>query len=211
MAFKVTDRKDWVVHVLRPAGRLCLSPFFRVCIRGLDRLPATSAFVLLVKHQRWEDIPLLGLSVPQPLFYVAKVELFRVAPVRWLLASLGGIPLNRQRPLESRRFLKRIVEHLQQGEGVVIFPEGTYHRDRMGPGRVGLVRMVLSKATPPFVPVGVRYRRRVRTSVEIRFGRPSFPEPSEDPQSFLDRMMMEIARLSGLFGERGKSIGTQEA
>jgi len=205
MAVKVADRKDWVVHMLRPAGKLCLAPFFRVRVQGLDRLPVESAFVLLVKHQRWEDIPLLGLSVPQPLFYMAKVELFRTAPIRWLLASLGGIPLNRQRPLESRRFLKRMIDHLQEGEGVVVFPEGTYYRDCMGPGRVGLVRMVLSKATPPFVPVGIRYRKRVRVSVEIRFGQPSFPEPSEDASSFLERMMVEIARLSSVWREGDES------
>ena len=175
MTVKAADRKEWAVRVLRLAGRACLAPFFRVRVRGVERVPEDSAFVLLVKHQRWEDIPLLGLSVSQPLFYVAKAELFRTPPFGWFLASLGGIPLNRQRPLESRRFLKRMIEHLQGGEGVVVFPEGTYYRDCMGPGRVGLVRMVLSRTAPPFVPVGVRYRRGLRTSVVIRFGPSRIP------------------------------------
>ncbi len=198
MPVKQVERKDGVLRCLRPLFHGCLAPFFRVRAQGVERLPDASAFVLLVKHQRWEDIPLLGLSVPKPLYYVAKAELFRVAPARWALASMGGIPLNRNRPLESRQSLRRILAHLQGGEGVVVFPEGTYYRDCMGPPRIGLVRMVLSKTAPPFVPVGIRYREGIRTSVDIRFGRPVTPETTRKVRPFLDRMMGEIARLSGL-------------
>lgn len=198
MPGRQVERKDGVVRVARPLGRACLGPFFRVDARGREHLPDSSAFVLLVKHQRWEDIPLLGLSVTKPLYYVAKAELFGLAPARWVLSSLGGIPLNRSRPLESRHSLRRIIEHLHGGEGLVIFPEGTYYRDRMGSPRAGLVRMVLSKTSPPFVPVGIRYRKGLRTEVDIRFGRPVTPESTRAVGPFLDRMMGEIARLSGL-------------
>lgn len=184
---------------MRPAARACLSLFFRVRAHGLENLPEDSAFVILAKHQRWQDIPILGFTVPRPLYYVAKAELFRFAPFGWILSSLGGIPLNRDRPLESRRSLLRIIEHLKSGQGVVIFPEGTYYRDCMGPPRKGLVRMVLSRASPPFVPVGIRYGKGLlRTDVEIRFGSPVPGETGMDVRHFLDRMMGEIARLSGL-------------
>lgn len=192
------ERKDRVVRVVRVLGRACLGPFFRIDARGVEHLPDSSAFVLLAKHQRWEDIPLLGLSVPKPLYYVAKAELFRSSPSRWLISSLGGIPLNRDRPLESRRSLRRIIEHLHAGEGVVVFPEGTYYPDRMGPPRGGLVRMVLSRTSPPFIPVGIRYRKGLRAGVEIRFGPPFRPESSREVRPLLDRMMSEIAQLSGL-------------
>ena len=192
------ERKECVVRSVRLLGTVCLAPFFRVEARGLEHLPDAGAFVLLAKHQRWEDIPLLGLSVPKPLYYVAKAELFRSVFSRWLLSAMGGIPLNRERPLESRRSLRRIIEHLRGGEGVVVFPEGTYYPARMGPPRTGLVRMVLSKTSPPFVPVGIRYRKGFRTGVEIRFGRPVQPESSREVWPFLERMMTEIARLSGL-------------
>ena len=192
------ERKECVVRSVRLLGTVCLAPFFRVEARGLEHLPDAGAFVLLAKHQRWEDIPLLGLSVPKPLYYVAKAELFRSVPSRWLLSAMGGIPLNRERPLESRRSLRRIIEHLHGGAGVVVFPEGTYYPARMGPPRTGLVRMVLSKTSPPFVPVGIRYRKGFRTGVEIRFGRPVQPESSREARPFLERMMTEIAGLSGL-------------
>jgi 1-acyl-sn-glycerol-3-phosphate acyltransferase len=192
------DRKTGMVQATRMIARACLGPFFRMRVRGIGNLPTSCAYVLLVKHQRWEDIPLLGLAVPNPLYYVAKAELFRSPWLGRYLASLGGIPLNRERPVESRRSLRRIVEHLHGGEGMVIFPEGTYYPDRMGPGQTGLVRMVLARTHPPFLPVGIRYGRGARRIVEIRIGEPVPAETGKHVGLFVERMMEKIARLSGL-------------
>lgn len=192
------DRKAGRIRTTRVVARACLGPFFRLRVHGIENLPSSRAYVLLVKHQRWEDIPLLGLAIPRPLYYVAKAELFQSEWLGGYLASLGGIPLNRERPVESRRSLRRIVEHLHGGEGVVIFPEGTYYPGRMGPGQVGLVRMVLARTHPPFVPVGIRYGKGARRTVDIRIGRPAPGETGRNVAPFLERMMAEVARLSGL-------------
>ena len=195
----ITNRKTWLLRVGRILGKICLPIFFRIESRGRSHLPTGSAFVLLSKHQRWEDIPLLGLATPRPLYYVAKYELFVNPMVGWFLSSLGGVPLNRSRPLESRRSLKRMLDLLQDGAGIVVFPEGTYYAGKMGPGRPGLVRMVLTRMTPPFVPVGIKYsRQRIRTRVQITFGAPFRKQSATPVAEFLDRMMAEIARLSGL-------------
>ena len=86
---------------------------------------------------------------------------------------------------------------LRDGEGMVIFPEGTYYRDTMGPGYAGLIRMVRSRMTLPYIPVGIRYmRKRRRTHVRIRFGHPLFDTPSETTEGLLKRIMRDIAILS---------------
>lgn len=191
-------RKEWVFRITRRAGRILLCPFFTFRVEGIDNLPRESAFVLLPKHQRWEDIPLLSLATPRPLYYVAKYELFRNPLARWYLTALGGLPLNRQKPLESRRSMKAVIRFLKEGEGVVIFPEGTYYRDRMGPGHAGIIRLVLSRLALPFVPVGIRYRKGgLRTTVAVRFGRPFQTDENTRYELLLDQMMGEIAELSG--------------
>ena len=150
-------RKEGFFRFFRLLTRFLLWPFFRLEAHGLKNLPEDSAFILLVKHQRWEDIPLLGLATPRPLYYIAKYELFKNTLSNWFISSLGGIPLNRQRPLESRRFLQATIAFLQKGEGIVIFPEGTYYRDKMGPGQIGMVKFVLSRLALPLIPVGITY------------------------------------------------------
>lgn len=194
-----SGRKAWVFYPAKAVARLAFFPFFHLTTEGAEHLPQKKSFVILSKHQRWEDIPLLGLASRRPLYYVAKDELFK-APYRgWLLRSLGGLPLNRTSPLKSRSSLRSIVELLRREEGVAVFPEGTYFRDRMGPAHIGIVRLILSKTTPPFIPVGIKYCRNAgRVSVRIRFGNPFHKDPSIPANEFLDRMMKEIARLSGL-------------
>lgn len=192
-------RKNWVFTITKAASRVLLAPFYHLETDGTDNLPQETSFILLPKHQRWEDIPLLSLATPRPLYYVARYDLFENPVSNWFLRSLGGIPLNRQRPVESRRSLQAILECLKRGEGVVVFPEGTYYRNTMGPGRVGIVKLILARFSVPFIPVGICYsRKRTRTLVRINFGRAFFPDPGASASTFLDKVMKEIAALSGL-------------
>ncbi|NNF99920.1 MAG: 1-acyl-sn-glycerol-3-phosphate acyltransferase [Desulfobacteraceae bacterium] len=179
--------------------RYCFSPFFCIETRNAQRLNQDGPVVLLPKHQRWEDIPLLGLASPHPLFFVAKYELFRQPWMAKCLQYLGGIALNRKKPLQSRRSFKQVVELLACGRRVVIFPEGTYYPDAIGTGHAGMIRFILSRSRPRFLPVGIRYEKQGRrTHVCIRFGRPETAAPDIPVHQFLENMLYEIGRLSGM-------------
>ena len=194
----VRERNDNIVWLTKHLSRLCLSPFFRIQTEGLENLPVRRSFILTPKHQRWEDIPLLSISAPRPLYYIAKEELFINPFTRWVLSSLGGLPVNRSRPLESRESFKRMMKCLKAGEGVVIFPEGTYFKDKVGPGRSGLIKMIRSRESIPFIPVGINYAKTGRpTRVRIRIGKPVRDDPSMTAAAFMGRIMKDIERLSG--------------
>lgn len=199
MTPSVRERKAFVFGLTRIAAKLCLYPFFRTEVYGLENLPGKNAFILLPKHQRWEDIPLLSLATPRPLYYIAKYELFTNPASRWFLFSVGGIPLNRSHPLESLRSFKALICFLKKGEGIVIFPEGTYYKNKMGRGQVGLIRMIHSRFMVPFIPVGILYsKKRGKRIVRIDFGRPIYEKSSVTAEELLDRIMKKIAQLSGL-------------
>ena len=196
---KPPGRNEGFFQVIIILVRLLLRPFFRIEAGGLKNLPQDRAFILLSKHQRWQDIPLLSLATPRPLYYIAKYELFKNPLSNRFFSALGGIPLNRQRPLESRRFLQATIQLLEKGEGVVIFPEGTYYRNKMGPGQTGMVKFVLSRLKLPFIPVGINYATNGwRTRVRINFGKAFHTDPTLAADTFVNRMMKEIAALSGL-------------
>lgn len=199
MPLPIFERKASIVCLTKITAGLFLSPFFSIKTSGLENLPIKSAFILLPKHQRWEDIPLLSLATSRSLYYIAKHELFLNPLSRWLLCSLGGIPLNREHPLESRRSIKMMLEFLKNGEGVVIFPEGTYFRNKMGPGYAGLIRMVLSRVTLPFIPVGMTYsKKRLRTVIRISFGMPVYGNSYGNANRLFNHIIKDIALLSGL-------------
>ena len=192
-------RNERVFRIIKLLARVLLAPFFRIEVAGAENLPADRSFILLAKHQRWVDIPLLSLATPRPLYYIAKFELFKNALSNWFCSALGGIPLNRQRPLESRCSLNATIELLEKGEGVVIFPEGTYYRGQMGPGQMGLVRFVLSRLTLPFIPAGIKYASGGwRVLVRIHFGSAFHAEPALPVDHFFNLLLAEIAKLSRL-------------
>jgi 1-acyl-sn-glycerol-3-phosphate acyltransferase len=189
----------FLYHLTRTAAKIALAPFFRVAVEGREHLSPNGPFVLLCKHQRWQDIPLLGLASPWPLYYVAKHELFIHPVSKWFVSALGGLPLNRQRPLASRDSIRKIIRLIQTGERIVVFPEGTYYRNKMGPGHSGVIRAIRARAEVPFVPAGIHYDEgNIQKRVKIRFGQPLFADASKGTDEFLVRAMREIAGLSGL-------------
>jgi len=179
--------------------RIALSPLYHIEIEGRERLPRKDAFILLPKHQCWQDIPIIALATSRPLYYIAKYELFTNRLAGWFLESLGGIPLNRDQPMKSRRSIRAMMEFLKGGEGVVIFPEGTYYENTMGPGKSGMLRLIISRMSFPLIPAGVHYKKlHSRTAVRVSFGDPIYPDKNVPPESVLSTVMQKIAVLSGL-------------
>ena len=107
--------------------------------------------------------------------------------------------MNRRRPLASRTSIQAVVALLKGEARVVVFPEGTYYRNGMGPGHAGLIRLIHSRIETRFIPVGIRYSPKgMRRRVDIRFGKILFWEPRLEPEEFLSVAMAQIAILSGL-------------
>jgi 1-acyl-sn-glycerol-3-phosphate acyltransferase len=181
-------------------------------VQGLEHLPAQGPAIICPKHQRWEDIPLIGMALPPPLHYIAKVELFRQPVVRDILGAWGGVPVDRQRPRATLSSFKKLLPLLAQGAYIVLFPEGTYVSGRVGPGKHRLIQLFLKLQGQnglgllPFVPVGLSYRPRGREGggggrgwdVEVNVGPPlSAPHPRQAPE-LTAALMARIGRLSAL-------------
>jgi len=191
--------KAWAFWPTKRLAQVVLAPFFSIRVQGKENLPRDTGFVLLPKHQRWVDIPLLSLAASRPLYYVAKYELFRIPPIGWYLKSLGGIPLNRAQPVRTKSSLQKVLAALSSGQGVVVFPEGTYYEGKIGPVRTGVIWFILNRIEVPYVPVGIHYRKGFwRTKVNIRFGAPIFASSAPGLASFMEEIMKKIVGLSGL-------------
>ncbi len=201
-------RSNLLYKLIRDIGHACLRLICRIQVQGRENIPAEGPGILLPKHQYWTDIPLVALAARRPVSYIAKQELFVYPGVRHFLSALGGIPLDRVNPvktLDSFRHLERI---LQDGEFVVIFPEGTYYPHSMGRGKHRLIERILrfqekkgwQGGQPiPFIPMGICYlEKRVRTEVRVEIGRPLYADGKADAQEFTRVILEKIARLSGL-------------
>jgi 1-acyl-sn-glycerol-3-phosphate acyltransferase len=185
----------------------------RYCIRvqGVENIPHHGPAIILPKHQYWTDIPIVSLALRPQLNYVAKTEVFTFPFVKTFLSFLGGIPVDRQKTTKTMGSFRYILQLLRGKEYLVIFPEGTYYRGRVGKGKSRLTQMILrwqdnlepdeTQTTGdyiPFVPVGIHYARKgLRKLVTVKIGGPIFAEGGEAPR-LTNQIIESIALLSGL-------------
>jgi len=188
---------------------------FRLCyhirVQGGENIPHQGPAIILPKHQHWTDIPIVSLALPPQLNYVAKTELFTFPFVKTFLSLLGGIPVDREKATKTMGSFRYILQLLREKEYLVIFPEGTYYRGKVGKGKSRLIQMILrwqNSSEPdeaqtredhiPFVPVGIHYARKgLRKLVSVKIGRPIFAEGKEAPR-LTNQIIESIALLSGL-------------
>ena len=185
--------------------RQTLGRVFSLSVTGLEHLPVQGPVIVCPKHQRWEDIPVIGMALPPPLHYIAKVELFQYPVVRELLGAWGGVPVDRQNPRATLSSFRRLAPLLSGGAYVVLFPEGTYVPGAVGPGKHRLIQLLLKLQGQnglgllPFVPVGVDYRPRAwGWDVAVEVGPPCCVSHHRQAPDLTARLMNQIGRLSAL-------------
>jgi 1-acyl-sn-glycerol-3-phosphate acyltransferase len=133
------------------------------------------------------DAFVIGASVARKVNFVATVQLFRLAPLRWLLTRCGVIPINRLK--DDSRAMRTVFETfeacfrvLERGEAIGIFPEGLSHDDpQLKTVKTGAARMALElehrhggKLGLQLVPVGLTFsaKERYRSEALVHFGKP---------------------------------------
>jgi len=139
--------------VVRNLLWLLMLVWMRVRVTGRHNVPTSGAFILAPIHRSAADIPLASLAVHRRVRFMGKDALWKKRPVGMFISALGGFPVTRgSADLEA---LKRCIAVLDNGEPLVMFPEGTrqqgptVHRLFDGAAYVAL------KAGVPIVPVGI--------------------------------------------------------
>ena len=164
-------------------GWLFFRAFFAIYFRSRafnpERVPPFGPVILASNHASFLDPPLVGAPLARPLAYLARDTLFRFPLIGSLLRAWNAVPVDRDGG--GAAGLRRILEVLEAGDGVIVFPEGTRTRDgRLQAARSGIGLMVL-KSNAPVVPVRVfgtfeaygRYARFPRPfRIAVKYGRP---------------------------------------
>ena len=126
--------------------------FHRFKVYGLDNIPSSGPFILASNHQSFFDPPALGCRLPRNLHYFARDSLF-FWPLGILIRNLNSIPVNRS-TLDIQT-LKLVLSVLNQGNPLLVFPEGTRScNDQIQSGKKG-IGLLLAKSGVPIVPAKV--------------------------------------------------------
>jgi 1-acyl-sn-glycerol-3-phosphate acyltransferase len=147
--------------------------------RRRGRIPRTGPVLILANHQSFFDPIMLGVASPRPLVYLARKTLFKPPWFGWLISSLNAVPVDQEGV--AKEGFKAILRHLQAGEAVVVFPEGTRtETGALSPLKPG-VQLLIKRLRMSIVPMGIA--------------------GAFDALPYWEK----VPKLSPLFGEAGKS------
>lgn len=148
-------RRLWVTFTISVIG-IYASILNRFKISGVDNIPATGGVLIASNHiSAYETIFLpwavIGRFPLQMLWAPAKEELFRKWFSGRLYSSWGAFPVNRGRDVRAAR---RINELLLT-QKVMLFPEGTRHKDGvLGKGNRGVGKIIFD-TRPTVIPTAL--------------------------------------------------------
>jgi 1-acyl-sn-glycerol-3-phosphate acyltransferase len=199
------DRKTYYFQVT-PFRRIFV-PIFNAIYRtfalleaeGAEKLPAEGAVILAANHLSNYDVFPLQFVLSRPIFFMGKEELYRNPAMDWLLRQMGSFPVYRgEHDNWAMQHAQTILAH---GQVLGMFPEGSRNKGHgLRPAKSGVARLALAGKTPivPAALHGPQYMFRRfpgRTTVQVRFGDPIYPQPGETHLSLTDRVMFALAEL----------------
>lgn len=200
----------WVSRLLYAVGRVVVAIVFGVVYRargyGAHRVPRRGPVLLVANHQSHLDPPLIGLMCPRPLWYVARIGLFKSRPFAWLIRALNAIPI-RQGESDAAA-IRSIISRLEAGGAVLIFPEGSRTPDGALQPLARGAAVLIRRTRCPVVPVAVegcfdawpRSRTLPRLTgqrLAVAFGEPIGHDElmANGPEAALERLAREIEAL----------------
>lgn len=196
----LVTRIGWTYRACKWTSWAVLKAFCRLRVEGLEHLPATGGALIVSNHQSFLDIPAIAAAVSRHVTYVARDTLARSRVLAFIMQHCGTVLV--RRGVADRRALRTIVRHLELGDCVSIFPEGTRSVDgTLGDFRAGAL-LVARQAGVPIVPLAIRgaidawpRERRVPrpAPIVLRFAEPIDPR---GPDAF-QRAHTVVAALVG--------------
>jgi 1-acyl-sn-glycerol-3-phosphate acyltransferase len=182
----------WVILAIM---RIC----YRLTVRGQQHVPEMGAALMVCNHVSFMDALVLGGASPRPVRFVMDQPIFESPWLKWWFQLVGAIPVESERrnPGSLRRALDEVSQALQNGEVVMVFPEGRLtpdgdiHTFRRG------VETILARDAVPVIPVGLaglwgswtsnhggpalkKWPKRFRARVSLHFGPPVDPRTTQE-------------------------------
>ncbi|MTJ11330.1 1-acyl-sn-glycerol-3-phosphate acyltransferase [Anabaena sp. UHCC 0187] len=220
MAQSSSRVSPWLIPIAYLLGRYIVLPSFfgNIKVTGRENIPTTGPVILAPTHRsRWDSLVLpyaTGRHVTgrDMRFMVTSNECQGLQG--WFVLRMGGFPVNIQRPAIAT--LRHTVELMQQGEMLVIYPEGGIHRDGLlHPLKSGIARLAVStESSHPelgiqVIPVGIQYSEPYPnwgTDVNIHIG-----EPIKVTDYIHGNLKIEAKRLTADLTHQLQQLSHQES
>jgi 1-acyl-sn-glycerol-3-phosphate acyltransferase len=190
----------------------------RIRTYGRDRVPAVGGLVYAINHMHWLDIPVIGVTSPRNIDFVAKVEAVRFPGLGRYLRWHGTIAVRRGE--SDRDAVRKMKQAAHDGRVVGLFVEGTRNTSgRPGPAQPGAAMIALQESVP-VVPIAIYgtqfWKPGNRAPVSVAFGEPvRFDGLQKNGRGYKEATAEIERRINVLFDwlvelhERDRSSGSE--
>ncbi|MEN2984230.1 MAG: lysophospholipid acyltransferase family protein [Dictyoglomaceae bacterium] len=186
--------------------RILLRSLYKLEVKGLENIPKMGPVIIAPNHESSLDILAVASVVPRLVKALGKIERFDYPIWGRIAKFLGGIPVTREHPEKSA--ILKVFKALDEGNVLVIFPEGTrkFSNKTKGPRRG--VGYFASRRNVPVIPTAIigAYKiwppekkvPRLKGKLKVIFGNPvyyEFGKTKEDEEKFTSLIMEHIKNL----------------
>ncbi len=213
------DRKFY-----RRAHKL-LTGFLRFVMRlkpqGVEEnLPPEGGCLICANHIAAVDFISVAAVCRRRVRFLAKIELFRIPIVGWLMSRLGAFSVDRGG--SDVAAIRKMLALVEEGEAVALFPQGHRFKGK-NPADTPIkdgAGMVAVRARVPVIPVCIKVKKQkyaLFRRVEVIYGTPISPEELVDPtltgreayRAASQRIFDRICALGGYVPTENKESETE--
>ncbi len=188
-------------------AKLLARVFFRMRVVHPERMVESGPLILAVNHTSFFDPPLAGICSRRGVYYLARKTLLKWPFFGPLFPAMNVIPVERDG--NDMSALREVIKKIKEGNGVVLFPEGTRSKDgAIQPARAG-IGFVIAKTGAPVLPMRIfgaydafpkNSKRLHFTQITVVIGEPLVFSPSDLASATRDTYQMLSNRVMEAIG-----------
>ncbi|GGJ85778.1 1-acyl-sn-glycerol-3-phosphate acyltransferase [Lentibacillus kapialis] len=180
----------WVVSAI-------FYPLFRIRITGKENIPKNGPVIICSNHTSNLDPPVVGITSPRDIYFMAKGELFEKPFLRKLLTNIHAFPV--KRGMRDRTALRKGLEILEQGNTLGLFPEGTRSKTgQLGKPLAGAGFFAL-KSNATIIPCAIIGPYKPGSKLKVIYGEAvnmqAYRDSKASAKEAADAIMTEIGNL----------------
>lgn len=186
---------------LYPFGKsICkaiLTPLFQIQTIGKENVPSDGGVLICANHIDNLDPPVVGLTCPRSIHFMAKEELFHAPILKQLLPTINVFPV--KRGMSDKKAIRTGLTLLKEGKVLGLFPEGTRSKTgELGKGLAGAGFFAL-RTEAAVVPCAVIGPYKPFRRLKVVYGKPIdfnvHREQKVTAEEATEIIMNEIRRL----------------
>ena len=167
--------------------------FYRFDIKGLENIPKEGKAIICPNHIHLFDSVAIVIYIKRMIYIMVKKELMGNRLSYWFWDKIGCFPV--ERGSADNRALETANNHLQDGDLLLLFPEGTRNALEKGKKMKKGASIIAMQNKSPIIPVGIAGTFIPFSKIKIRIGKPLNLDEYYNKEELTPRDHIEITNI----------------